>query len=232
LTREEAKALGEELERSKRSIQRMTLVQALAHPAVLLLAISYFFTTTANYAFEFFVPSILEKWYSLKLDAITWLVIVPPLLALVGQLLVGWNSDRTGERRMHTVVPILIGAACLGIAPLTHGHLMLSLACLTLGFAGIKSLQPAFWSLPSLVLSESAAAGSTALINSVGNAGGFVGPSLLGYIEKHTGSFAPGLYFLCASMLVSATIVTMLGIGKRAKGVIPSGTPRGISGAK
>ena len=77
---------------------------------------------------------------------------------------------------------------------------------------------PAFWALPSLLLTEAAAAGSIGLINSVGNLGGFVGPFLLGFVENQTGSFVHGLIYLCFSMVVSATIILTLGLGHRVAG--------------
>jgi len=76
---------------------------------------------TGSYGVEFFLPSILQQWYHLKLDAITWLVILPPMLALAGQMFVGWSSDRTKERRFHAVAPIALGALALALAPLTQG---------------------------------------------------------------------------------------------------------------
>ena len=86
---------------------------ALRHPKVLLLAAAYFFVVSTSYGVEFFLPSILEKWYALNLSDLTWAVIIPPLGGLAGQLLVGWNSDRTGERRLHGSVPIYMGAVAL-----------------------------------------------------------------------------------------------------------------------
>jgi ACS family tartrate transporter-like MFS transporter len=74
---------------------------------------------------------------------------------------------------------------------------------------------PAFWSLPNLFLAEAAAAGSIGLINSVGNLGGFLGPTIMGKVETLTGSYAGGLYYLCGSMLVAATIVFKLGLGAK-----------------
>ena len=70
----------------------------------LILALIYFLVVTGSYGVEFFMPSILERWYSLKFDALTWLVILPPLLAVFGQLFVGWSSDRKKERWLHTAV--------------------------------------------------------------------------------------------------------------------------------
>src|SRR5205814_7826393 len=93
LTVDEREALERELERDKAgsgAAHRMTFAEAFRHPKVLLLSLAYFCSTAANYSIEFFLPSILQSWSSLKLDAITWLVILPPSLALAGQLFVGW----------------------------------------------------------------------------------------------------------------------------------------------
>src|SRR5206468_118841 len=83
-----------------------------------------------------------------------------PMLALAGQMFVGWNSDRTKERRFHVVVPIALGALALALAPLTQGQLFLTITCFMLAFAGFKAYMPAFWALPNLFLVEAAAAGS------------------------------------------------------------------------
>jgi MFS transporter, ACS family, tartrate transporter len=182
---------------------------------VLLLAAAYFCTVTGSYGVEFFLPSILQRWYDLNFNAITWLVILPPLLAVFSQLFVGWNSDRTKERRLHTVLPITLGAAALALTPLTRGHLPLTVLCFMIAVAGFKAYLPAFWSLPNLFLAEAAAAGSIGLINSVGNLGGFLGPFVLGKVETVTGSFEGGLYFLGALMTVSVLIVFRLGLGHK-----------------
>ncbi len=170
---------------------------------------------SANYGVEFFLPSILQRWYSLKLDAITWLVILPPLLALAGQLFVGWHSDKKRERRLHAVIPVTCGAIALLLATMSQGHLVLTIACFMLAFAGIKSYQPAFWSLPSLFLTESAAAGSIGLINSVGNLGGFLGPYMMGHLKTLTGSFAIGILVLSTSMMLAAVMLFLLGLGRK-----------------
>lgn len=218
LAPEEKEALERqlEMEKAKRSAgRRMTLLEAFSHPKVLLLAAAYFCSTSANYSMEFFLPSILQQWYSLDLNAITWLVILPPALALASQLFVGWNSDRTKERRLHAVVPICLGMSALALVPLTRGHLPLTIGCFMLVLAGIKAYQPAFWSLPSLFLTDVAAAGSIGLINSLGNLGGFFGPTILGKVEKITGSFVGGIYYLSGSMAVCAIIILVLGLGRR-----------------
>ena len=94
----------------------MTVMEALSHPKVLLLTAAYFFVVTGNYGVEFFLPSIIESWYGLSPQDISFLVIIPPIGSLVGQIFVGWSSDHFQERRLHTALPIYLGAAALGPA--------------------------------------------------------------------------------------------------------------------
>ncbi|HEX9188609.1 MAG TPA: MFS transporter [Vicinamibacteria bacterium] len=225
LSPDERAALAAELEREKATgsaRRRMTLGEALRHPKVLLLALVYFFSVTGSYGVEFFLPSILERWYSLEYDALTTLILLPPLLALAGQLFVGWSSDRARERRLHTVVPMAAAALALLVATQSQGHLPLTVACFMVAYAGFKSYLPAFWAMPSLFLTEAAAAGSIGLINSVGNLGGFMGPWVLGSVEALTGSFEGGLYFLAASMALAAFTVLRLGLGRAQPKAAPS----------
>jgi ACS family tartrate transporter-like MFS transporter len=216
LSPEEREALLAELARDAPVTGRHTkLLEALRHPKVLLLAATYFLAVTGNYGVEFFLPSILDRWYSLKLDALTWLVILPPLLALAGQIFVGWNSDRTKERRLHTAVPMACGALGVLLAMQSRGNLALTVFAFMLAYAGFKAYLPAFWSLPNIFLRDTAAAGSIGFINSVGNLGGFMGPFVLGTVEAATGSFEGGLLFLVACSAVAALMVLRLGLGSR-----------------
>ncbi len=228
LSPDERAALVAELEREKAAgfaKHRMTLAEALRHPKVLLLALVYFLSVTGSYGVEFFLPSILERWYSLKYDTLTSLILLPPLLALAGQLFVGWSSDRAKERRLHAAVPMAAAAVAILVSTQSRGHLPLTVACFMVAYAGFKSYLPAFWAMPSLFLTESAAAGSIGLINSVGNLGGFMGPWVIGSVEALTGSFEGGLYFLAASMALAATTVLRLGLGRAQPKAAPSVPP-------
>ena len=226
---DERQALETELQREKDASAaggHMTVGQALANPKVLILAGAYFCAVTGNYGVEFFMPKILERWYDLNMASLTWLIVLPPLGSLIGQLFVGWNSDRTGERRFHTVLPVYLGAASLAaLAVIPAPPLVVAVALFFLALTGLKAYLPAFWSLPSLFLAESAAAGSIGLINSVGNLGGFIGPWLLGRIDRLTGSFRGGLTVLAVSIALAATIILLLGVGRR-----PAGNGGGAAG--
>lgn len=225
LTAEERDALEAELAREKALHRQqhghLSVLGAFRHPRVLLLALAYFFVVTGNYGVEIFLPSILDKWYGRSYDVLTWALVLPPAGALVGQLFVGWSSDRTHERRWHTALPILCAAVALVLTTLRRGpgepfwSFPTMLVLFTVVATGLKAYLPAFWALPSLFLTSTAAAGSIGLINSVGNLGGFVGPKVLGYVETATGSFIPGILYLSASMLGTVLIIVALGLGRR-----------------
>ncbi len=220
LTQDERDALENELANEKAHRKaaggHMTLKQALGHPKVLLLTAAYFFIVTGNYGVEMFLPSILKDWYkdTLTDSMLAWVLMIPPIGSLVGQLFVGWSSDRTKERRFHAAIPIYIGAAALALTMIRGQSLTAMILLFTAAALGTKAYLPAFWTLPSLFLTEAAAAGSIGLINSFGNLGGAVGPNLLGFLKDKTGSYLPGILYLCISMAVSATIIIALGLGR------------------
>jgi MFS transporter, ACS family, tartrate transporter len=217
LTTEERDALEAELERDKLAVgagRRMKVVEALRQPTVLLLALAYFLAVLANYSVEFFLPSILKRWYNLKLDAVTWLILLPPIAALAGQLVAAWHSDLSRERRLHAVVPMVCAAAALLLVSRSQGHLVVTVALFTVAAAGIKSYQPSFWAMPSLLLTEAGAAGSIGFINSVGNLGGFVGPYMMGWVEHTTGSFVGGLVVLSAALMLGAALIFSMDVGR------------------
>ena len=219
LADDERKALENELareqaERRNKVGGHMTVKEALMNPKVLLLATAYFFIVTGNYGVETFLPTILKEWYNLSNDRLTWVLMIPPIGSLLGQLFVGWNSDRTRERRFHAAIPIYLGAAALGLTIFRGTPLPLMIFLFTVVATGVKAYLPAFWSLPSLFLTEAAAAGSIGLINSIGNLGGFLGPQILGHLKVKTGHYMPGIALLSISMMISATIIISLGLGK------------------
>jgi ACS family tartrate transporter-like MFS transporter len=221
LSDEERIALELELKREraehKAHAGHMTVAQALANPKVIALAAAYFFVVTGNYGVELYMASIVKDWYGLDVKQVAALIIIPPVGSLIGQIAVGWNSDRTHERRWHATLPILIGAAMLALTPFSQGTKWLTIALFTLAMTGLKAYLPAFWALPSLLMTESAAAASIGMINSFGNLGGWIGPTVVGFVKQSTGSYSIGLWFLASSMVVSAIIIFSLGIGRRAE---------------
>jgi nitrate/nitrite transporter NarK len=134
---------------------------------------------------------------------------VPYASAAVVMLWAGRHSDRTGERRWHVAVAALTSALGFVLA----GQLQnpwLGMGALTLAFIGLKSAMGPFWAVGTSVLTGTAAAGGIAFINSVGNLGGFVGPTLVGVIRDRTGTNAAALHALGGALLLMGLLALLL----------------------
>ncbi len=102
--------------RAKAHAEQMTIWQALRHPAVLVLTAGLFFTYTGGYAFWFWFPTMLQRFTGwTDVQRIGWVGAIPFLAGLIGMLILGWSSDRTGERRWHFAIPQLTAALALSV---------------------------------------------------------------------------------------------------------------------
>jgi ACS family tartrate transporter-like MFS transporter len=146
---------------------------------------------------------------------------IPYTVGTIGMLLWGASSDRWDERRWHYCVACLLAAVGLVGAGL-FGSSFLALAFMSVATIGLYGSKPAFWPMPSTFLTGTAAAGGIALVNSIGNLGGYVGPFIVGWIKDATGSFEAGLYFLAASALLSG-IIAYLAVQPTGQTSAPSG---------
>jgi MFS family permease len=134
---------------------------------------------------------------------------IPYLAAGVAMFFAGRHSDRTGERRGHVAVAALVAALGFAIAGSVRSP-WLAMGGLTLAFMGLKSTMGPFWALGTSFLSGTAAAGGIAFINSVGNLGGFVGPTLVGVIRDRTGSNTSALFVLGGSLLLMGLFALLI----------------------
>jgi len=116
------------------------------------------------------------------------------------------HSDRTGERRWHVAVPAFLAAAGWGLSGWFQTP-WLVLAALSLASLGMYSAFAPFWSLPNSFLSGAAAAGGIALINSVGNLGGFAAPNMISYVKAATESFRGGLMAMSLILFLGGALV-------------------------
>ena len=199
-----------------RGVQQHRLAEVFRSGRVWLLCLIYFLLTVGSYGYEMWLPSIIKS-FSGKSDAIVgWINAAPYLVAMVVMFFVGRHSDRTGERRWHVAVAAFGSAVGFALsAYLANPYL--ALAALAMAFAGLKSTIGPFWALSTAFLSGSAAAGGIALINSVGNLGGFVGPYVVGLIKDRTHSNVSALLFLGAALLGMGLLVLTIRPATRPK---------------
>lgn len=183
--------------------------EALLQPAVLQLTVIYFCAVSCTYALTIWLPTFLKRSGGMSNFSVSLLAIPAYVVLLIAILVNGWHSDRTGERRWHAVAPLILSTAAFAGAILVLPHFWLAFACLTVANAA-NAFLPAFWAIPYTFLSESGAATSTGLVNSIGNLGGLVAPWVIGYFLDRTNSFTPGFTYVIVSLLVSIVLVLRL----------------------
>ena len=205
---DERTALSEMLaaERQQRArTSRHGLGEGLFDRRVWLMATIYFCFVMGLYGVNLWLPQIvkgLSTGGDLEIGLIT---AIPSLAAALCMVRVGRASDRSGERRRYLVLSLIAAAAGLFFSAITHNPIV-ELAAISLSFAGISSALGPFWAIPNEFLGGAAAAGGIALINSLGNLGGFAGPTLMGYMKQSTGGFAAGLALLALSIAAAASL--------------------------
>jgi D-galactonate transporter len=195
--------------------------EALKHPRVWLLTIIHFCALSSNATIGFWVPSIIRGFGVTQPLRIGLLSSVPFVAALISMVFVGRHSDRTMERRYHAALPCLACAAGLtGIGVFARTP-ALAFGALVVAVASALCYNGAFWQLPPMLLVGTAAAGGIALINSIGNLSGWVGPSIVGWLEDLTGKTSSGLYVVAGLEAVGAMLILLFVPRPATGGVAP-----------
>jgi MFS transporter, ACS family, tartrate transporter len=210
---EECAALERLLEAEREAAhgaQQRRLVAGLASRRVWMLSLIYFGMVVGLYGVSFWLPQIVKGLGHLSDFMVGVISALPFLAAALSMVAVGRSSDRTGERRRHLAISAFVGATGLVLSAAT-GNPIAELVALSIGAAGIFSAFGPFWAIPSSFLGGTAAAGGIALINSLGNLGGFVGPWLVGAVKEATQSFAGGLVVLAAALALAGILALAAG---------------------
>jgi MFS transporter, ACS family, tartrate transporter len=187
-------------------------LRIIADPRLITLAFIYFANTTANLGLAFFLPQML-KGLGLSDMQTGALTAVPYIFGTLGIIAFGYISDKYNERRWTLFAALALSGFGLIFAGMMSGS-ALAVIVMAVAAIGIYGTKAPFWPLPSLFLTGSAAAGGIALINSVGNLGGFVGPYVVGWLRETTKTFEAGLYFLGGIVLVAA-VLTLIVVNAR-----------------
>ncbi|HEY0426401.1 MAG TPA: MFS transporter [Pyrinomonadaceae bacterium] len=219
LTREEKNWLGgvlAEEQKVRENEHKLGLVQALLNARVWLFSLIYFGILIGLYGLGLWLPQIIKGFGALSNIQIGLLTVIPYFFAAIAMYLWGLHSDLTNERVWHVALPAFLGAAGLA-ASAFFASPTLALMALTVSAIGIYSSLPAFWTLPTAMLSGTAAAGGIALINSVGNLGGYLGPSLVGYLKDKTQNYAYGLLMLAVFIAISGALTVLMGQRQKLK---------------
>lgn len=182
----------------------------LLNPNILLVSAVYFFYTMGLYGVSFWLPTLIKSSGVADPLNVGLLTAIPYAVGAVAMIVVSRNSDRTGERRWHLIVPGLVGAFGLALSVWFAHSTTLAMIALTIGTMGVMTTISQFWVLPPAFLSGAAAAAGLALANSVGSISGVVSPSLIGVIKNATGSAGAGVLGLSVSLLIGGLLVLLV----------------------
>lgn len=203
-----ARMKEESREREAHAGHTATALTALRDPRVLALALIYFGTSAGLYTLGLWAPLIIRQYGFSALET-GLLNAVPSIAAVAAMILWARHSDRTKERTWHVVIPCALAAVGFVCAGRAETALLVVLALVVVN-VGISAPKAPLWAMPSQFLSGAGAAAGIAMINSIGNLGGFVGPFVIGWLKHRTGSYAAGLYFVGATLAVSAVVTLLL----------------------
>jgi ACS family tartrate transporter-like MFS transporter len=203
-------------ERARReAVHSYRLGEAMSNPRVWLLTLVYFGQNVSNYGLLIFLPQIV-KAFGISTAMVGWVSALPFVFAAGAMIYWGFRSDHSGNRTLYVASACALCAA--GLAACTFigtGHPVWMMVALILGIMGQQSIAPTFWPLPTAMLSGVAAAGGIALINAVGNLGGFLGPYMFGLIKDQTGSDMIALLALACAPVMCTVVLLALGHDRR-----------------
>jgi MFS family permease len=196
----------EALQRAATGHAANSAAKAFLHPLVWKLCLLYFCTMMGLYGLTFWLPQTIKALGWTGALQIGCLSAIPWLVAVVFMHLLGSRSDRTQERRMHCAFAAAVGATGFALCGFARSG-PIGIAAVSLAAAGVMGMMAVQWSLPSNLLGGSAAAAGIALVNSFGNLGGFVSPTLIGQITKETGNQAWGVFATAVILLFAAVLL-------------------------
>ncbi len=209
-TNEVAMVTEDIAQEAARNQSHSSLASAFKSGLVWQLTAAYFCIVSAVYVLIFWLPTLIKQNGVSDPVHIGLLTAIPYFAAIVASIYNNAMADRHRERRWHTAVPCAITAIGLVLAGMHFDSLALTMLILTVAAAAASTTQAAFWSVPPTFLNGAAAAAGIALINSVGNIGGMVSTSVVGWITDLTGKAQNSLILFGGMLLVSVVLVLML----------------------
>src|SRR6266481_10218774 len=188
---------------AKKKIRDYTIREAFCDSRVLLLIAALFLALTGSLGNIYWIPTFVKRLSGFSDRGVTSLLIVPALIGIAGMLITGWHSDKRAEQRLHTATPLLVAGLMYGLLIPARHNFALAISLLLLGSGFFYAFLPLFWPMPTMMLSESAAAATFGLINSAGQLGGFAGPYVIGFLNDRTHSLSASFGFIALVYVVA-----------------------------
>ncbi|MGW3563868.1 MFS transporter [Streptomyces sp. NPDC000941] len=216
LTERQRQWLTAELDKEQQAnpqAKKLNTLKVMADPKVLLLAVIYFVYQAGSLGVGYWLPQIVKEFSAgLGNTAIGFISAIPYVVAAVGMVWWSRRSDRLAERKLHSAIPLALAAVALCAAGFAHSP-VLGMSLIAISLTGMYSFKSPFWALPTLFLTRSTAAVAVAVVNSIGNLGGFFGPYAIGWAKGSTGSATGGLLFLGTLTAVAFVLTLAIRVG-------------------
>ena len=206
LAPDEREWLKTRLDGEDRAREQHPLRDVLRDRRVLLFALLYFTMVINVYGLSFWVGEIVDKVDGLSEVGKGFVTAIPYTVAIVGMVVIPRHSDRTGQRKGHVTACLLVASASFAISTVVSP--VAAIGALAVGLFFLLGVHGVFWTMPAALLGGTAAAAGIAMINSLGNLGGFAGPYFVGLLKDATGSTDGGLIGLAAILVVGAFVAT------------------------
>ena len=223
LSAEQQDALEAHLAAEHRPGVTRNLLTALRDPRLFVMTASYFCLVVGIIGVALWLPQILKQ-RGLTTMQIGFASALPYLLAGVGMIVWSVQVDRTRKFLAHHVIGCWVAAIGFALS-VAFDSLPIMLAGFSIALIGMNSCRAPFFSLLPTFVQGAAAAGAIALINSIGNLGGFLGPTMIGWLKDRTGSFTAGMFGLAGILALAGSIALLLPLLERRLGGVPS-SPR------
>jgi len=194
-------------------MEHRSVGETLRNRRVLLLSGLYFSFVMGLYGLAFWLPQLIRTLGVQEAWRVGVWSAVPYAVAAVSMVLVAVSSDHRGERRWHLALSALVGAAGLVAAGLSRTQELAGMVAFSVAAAGILSIMPVFWTIPTSFLRGASAAAGIAVINSIGNLAGFLSPYMIGAVTDATGEATMALYVLAGFLVLAAAIAVRLDVG-------------------
>ena len=186
-----------------------TLGQALRNWRVLMLASVNFCSIIGSLGIGLWLPQIIKQ-LGVETSVVGFVTAIPYVCGAVAMIVWGRMSDRGSDRTIYPAISLFVGSAALAASTFTPSPLA-TIVALCVAVAGINSFVATFWAVPSSFLTGRAAAGGIAMIVSIGNLGGFVGPYMIGFIRDNSQGFTAPLFAVGCFLLLGATLMVVFG---------------------
>ena len=206
LTAEEKALLAANLEAEDRHKHEVHIADAFRSGKVWALCAIYFTLMIGLYGISFWLPTIVKAFGVKGYLGVGLITAIPYLVAVIGMIFLSRSSDRTGERRMHYVINVSVGALGLILSGIFAHSPALAIAFLSVGTLGVIGSMPIFWPIPSAFLAGTASAAGIGLVNSIGNLGGYVGPNVPIWVKPFSTNPSAALYVIAVVLLIGAVI--------------------------